>query len=122
MRRGFLSMLVMLITVISCTAQNVYVFACFKNLRLAYGDELTGPYSQAGTPITGNYWAEGPTVLQLGKDWLIYFDRYMDHHYGAILSSDRQLWTDVSDKISLPQGIRHGTIFTVSDKELQALL
>jgi beta-xylosidase len=93
-----------------------------KNLRLAYSDELTGPYSKAGTPVTGNYWAEGPTVLQLGKDWLIYFDRYMDHHYGAILSSDRQKWTDVSDKISLPEGIRHGTIFTVSDKELQALL
>jgi hypothetical protein len=92
-----------------------------KNLRIAYSDHLTGPYSKAGTPITGKYWAEGPTTLQLGNDWLVYFDKYTEHRYGAIMSSDLQNWTDISDRFSLPAGIRHGTIFTITEKELAAI-
>lgn len=93
-----------------------------KNLKIAYSDQLTGPYSVAGPAITGNYWAEGPTVLRKGNDWLVYFDRYRDHKFGAILSSDLKNWKDVSDQISLPNGIRHGTILQVSKKELKKLL
>ncbi|WP_443938967.1 glycoside hydrolase family 43 protein [Pedobacter sp. MW01-1-1] len=29
-----------------------------KNIKIAYSDHLTGPYSKAGAPITGKYWAE----------------------------------------------------------------
>ncbi|HEX8329812.1 MAG TPA: glycoside hydrolase family 43 protein [Hymenobacter sp.] len=92
-----------------------------KNLRVAFSDKLAGPYGKASAPITGNYWAEGPTALKLGKDWLVYFDKYRDHKYGAIKSSDLTTWTDVSDQISVPAGLRHGTIFRVSAKELQLL-
>ena len=38
-----------------------------KNIRIAYSDKLTGPYSEPSEPITGNYWAEGPTLLDLGS-------------------------------------------------------
>ena len=92
-----------------------------KNLKLAYSDQLTGPYSKAGAPITGKYWAEGPTTLQPGNTWLIYFDKYRDGRYGAISSTDRVHWKDISDEISLPEGIRHGTIFTVKQSELNKL-
>jgi predicted GH43/DUF377 family glycosyl hydrolase len=93
-----------------------------KNLKVAFSDQLTGPYSAASAPITGNYWAEGPTTLKKGKDWLVYFDKYRDHKYGAILSSDLKNWKDVSDQITLPKGIRHGTILQVKQKELKKLL
>jgi hypothetical protein len=93
-----------------------------KNIKIAYSDNLIGPYSKASEPITGNYWAEGPTTLKIGKNWLVYFDKYRDHKYGAILSDDLKNWTDVSDKISLPKGLRHGTIFTVKKRELKKLL
>ncbi len=93
-----------------------------KNLRLAFSDRLTGPYSAASSPITGDYWAEGPTALKRGKDWLVYFDKYTAHQYGAILSSDLKNWTDVSEKISVPKGLRHGTILQVKKKELKKLL
>jgi hypothetical protein len=92
-----------------------------KNLKIAYSNNLTGPYSAASSPITGNYWAEGPTTLKIKDQWVVYFDRYMDHHYGAISSSDLKNWTDVTDKISVPKGIRHGTIFKVTENELKAL-
>ncbi|WP_343692971.1 glycoside hydrolase family 43 protein [Chitinophaga sp.] len=92
-----------------------------KNLRLAFSHKLTGPYTKAGPSITGNYWAEGPTTLKMGNTWLIYFDKYTAHKYGAISSTDLKEWKDISDEVSLPKGIRHGTIFTVTAAELSKL-
>ena len=92
-----------------------------KNLRVAFADKLGGPFGPASVPITGNYWAEGPTAVKLGAEWLVYFDKYREHKYGAVKSSDLAHWTDVSDQIKLPPGLRHGTIFRVSAKELKLL-
>jgi hypothetical protein len=92
-----------------------------KNIKIATSKNLTSGFSAASAPITGNYWAEGPTTLKIGNTWLVYFDKYRDHKYGAIQSTDLKNWTDVSDKISLPKGIRHGSIFMVSGQELEKL-
>jgi hypothetical protein len=93
-----------------------------KNLRLAFSNQLTGPYTKAGPSITGKYWAEGPTTLKIGKTWLIYFDKYTEHKYGAIRSTDLKEWKDISDEVSLPKGLRHGTIFQVTEAEFKRLL
>ncbi|OCX51686.1 beta-galactosidase [Mucilaginibacter sp. PPCGB 2223] len=92
-----------------------------KNLRIAYADKLTGPYSKPSAAITGNYWAEGPTTLKIGNQWIVYFDKYTQHKYGAIISTDLKNWTDISDQISLPKGIRHGSVFKITREELAAL-
>ncbi|GHT63098.1 hypothetical protein AGMMS50239_18350 [Bacteroidia bacterium] len=84
-----------------------------KNIRMASSEKLTGPYSDASEPITGNYWAEGPTVTKIGENWVVYFDKYRDGKFGAISSSDLKNWEDISDQISLPVGIRHGSILKV---------
>ncbi|WP_374164825.1 glycoside hydrolase family 43 protein [Arcticibacter sp. MXS-1] len=93
-----------------------------KNLKVAFSDKLTGPYSKASEPITGKYWAEGPTSLKLGNQWIVYFDKYTEHKYGAISSADLKNWTEISDKITTPGGIRHGTIVQIKEEELQRLL
>ena len=96
-----------------------------KNIRIAYSKKLTGGFSDPSAPITGNYWAEGPTTLKKGNARIVYFDKYRDHKYGAVQSDDLKTWTDVSDKISLPKGIRHGSIFMITGVEfaqLKALL
>jgi len=93
-----------------------------KNLRVAFSNSLTGPYSKASVPITGKYWAEGPTAIKLDKQWLVYFDKYTEHKYGAVQSTDLQTWTDASDKVQFPKGTRHGTVIRVSEKELNTLL
>ncbi|MFI1743297.1 prolyl oligopeptidase family serine peptidase [Thalassobellus sediminis] len=85
-----------------------------KNLKIAYADTLTGPYTKASAPITGNYWAEGPTVINIDGNWIVYFDKYKDHKYGAIKSTDLKTWEDISDKIKFPNGTRHGSVFKVS--------
>ncbi len=92
-----------------------------KNLRIATSKNFDKGYSEPTAPITGNYWAEGPTVLRDGSKWIVYFDKYRDHKYGAIESTDLKNWTEVSDKIALPGGIRHGTILEVTAAELKRL-
>ncbi|EOR94843.1 Beta-galactosidase [Arcticibacter svalbardensis MN12-7] len=79
-----------------------------KNLKMAFSKHLAGPYSKASEPITGNYWAEGPATLKINYQWIVYFDKYRDHKYGAITSKDLKTWTDVSTKISMPDEIWHG--------------
>ena len=37
-------------------------------------------------------------------------------------SKDLKNWTDISSLISVPAGIRHGTIFKLTQTELDALL
>jgi hypothetical protein len=92
-----------------------------KNIRIATAKKLKGPYSKAGAPITGNYWAEGPTAIKLNGRWMVYFDKYRDHKYGAVASPDLLHWTDVSDKISFPSGVRHGTVFKISGEEFERM-
>jgi len=92
-----------------------------KNIKIATSKKLNSGYSEASAPITGNYWAEGPTTLKINGTWIVYFDKYRDHQYGAVQSTDLKNWTDISDKISLPSGIRHGTIFTISKAAFELL-
>lgn len=92
-----------------------------KNLRIAYSSNLIGPYSTPSEPITGDYWAEGPTVLKKGNQWIVYFDKYKEGKYGAIQSVDLKNWQDISTEISLPQGIRHGSVFKVPYSIFSAL-
>ena len=92
-----------------------------KNIRIATSKNLTGGYSVPSLPITGKYWAEGPTVLQTAKTWIVYFDKYMDHKYGALESADLVNWTDISDKLTMPPGIRHGTVFSITKAEFNVL-
>jgi hypothetical protein len=93
-----------------------------KNIRIATSDKLVSGYSNPSPPITGNYWAEGPTAIKIGDQWIVYFDKYRDHKYGAVASTDLENWTDISDKIQMPPGIRHGTVFTITRNELAVLL
>ena len=37
-----------------------------KNIRIATSEKLMEGYSKPTKPITGNYWAEGPTPIKIG--------------------------------------------------------
>ena len=93
-----------------------------KNILLAFSNHLTNAYGKPSVPITGNYWAEGPTAIKIGNSWIVYFDKYIDHTYGAVTSTDLKTWTDISDKISLPRGTKHGTVFTITENEFNKLI
>lgn len=93
-----------------------------KNIRIATSIVAQGPYTKPGKPITGKYWAEGPAPVKINGTWFVYFDKYAEHKYGVITSTDLQNWTDESDKLSMPAGIRHGTAFKVSKETIEKLM
>ena len=75
---------------------------------------------EVSAPITGNYWAEGPSPLKVGDYVYVYFDKYRDRRYGAVRSSDGVNWEDISEHVVFPKGARHGTAFTVNRSEFDA--
>jgi hypothetical protein len=83
-----------------------------KHLRIASAGSFTGPFGELAPPFTKD-WVEGPTALRIGDDYVVYFDCYRDHRYGAMRSRDLRTWEDVSDRLAMPQGARHGTIIEV---------
>jgi beta-xylosidase len=84
-----------------------------KHLRLAVSDLAEGPYGKAGPAISGD-WVEGPTALEIGGEFYIYFDHYgSPKYYGAMKSRDLEHWQDISSEVSFPKGIRHGTALKV---------
>lgn len=93
-----------------------------KNIRIALSKKITKNYSKPSLPITGDYWAEGPTAIKIDKDWIVYVDKYMEHTYGAVTSTDLVHWTDISNKITFPKGTRHGTVFLITKDEFTKLI
>lgn len=94
-----------------------------KNIRVAVTTNLQKGFPlEVSAPITGKYWAEGPSPLQVNEYIYVYFDKYRDHKYGAVRSKDGINWEDVSGKVIFPLGIRHGTAFPVSQEIIDSLL
>jgi hypothetical protein len=93
-----------------------------KNIRVTTSQSLYGPYSEPSEPITGKYWAEGPTSVKIKDTWYVYFDKYTEKKMGAVRSKDLVNWEDVSEKVTFPDGVRHGTIIEVDEKILEKLI
>ena len=73
-------------------------------------------------PVTPeNSWVEGPSALNTDDGIILYFDAYTKGHYRAMKSADLKSWTDVTDRLVMPKGIRHGTAFEVSSAVLEVL-
>lgn len=95
-----------------------------KNLRVTRTKKIEKGFpTKVSTPITGKYWAEGPAPLFVDDTLYVYFDKYRDHRYGAVRSLDNgETWEDVSELVSFPRGIRHGTAFAVDASVVEALI
>ena len=91
-----------------------------KHLRLSVGDSPAGPFTNMSAPFTRD-WVEGPTCLKVGDDYVIYYDCYRDHHYGAVRSRDLVTWEDVTKRLSMPKGLRHGTALAVEPGVVERL-
>ncbi len=93
-----------------------------KNIRLAVADDVEGPYRvlpESLTPEGAD--VEGPTALTVGGDTLVLFDAYTRHRFEARRTRDWQTWEDITSAISLPAGMRHGTVFSASAEILAGL-
>jgi len=95
-----------------------------KNIRITKSKSLFDNFEPVSDPITGDYWAEGPSSIKIGDYWHVYFDKYMTtgNRMGAVKSKDLKNWIDISDQINYPVNALHGSIFKVNQNILNNLL
>jgi hypothetical protein len=93
-----------------------------KNIRLIRAQTSDGPFDAPSPPITGAYWAEGPSAIKVGGEWRVYFDKHRDRKYGLVRSRDLRTWEDVSDKVYFPDEARHGSVLAVPRSVIERLL
>jgi hypothetical protein len=91
-----------------------------RNIKVAFGDRAAGPWHDDSPAFTPEF-TEGPTVAKVGKDWLIYYDMYRDKKYGAMRTKDFKTFTDITEKVDVPVGHKHGTIVMIDKKTLNRL-
>ena len=91
------------------------------NLRVTFAKTPLGPWEKVSGPFTQKF-TEGPCALKIGNDWLIYFDAYREKIYGAVKTRDFKNFTEVTKKVSFPEGHKHGTAIKVSREILDGLL
>lgn len=92
-----------------------------RNIKVAFAKNPLGRYSEPSKSFTPKF-TEGPTVVKIKNDYLIYYDQYRDKIYGAVKTKDFKTFTDVTQEVNLPPGHKHGTILTVRRKVLKQLL
>jgi hypothetical protein len=92
-----------------------------RSLRVAFGKSPLGPWTDVSPPFTENF-TEGPSVLKLGDDWVIYYDAYRREIYGAARTRDFQRFDDITKDVSFPKGHKHGTALAIDKRELDVLL
>jgi hypothetical protein len=92
-----------------------------SNIHVAFGDTPLGPWTDISEAFTTNY-TEGPCGLKIGEDWLIYYDAYRAKTYGAVKTRDFKTFTNITDEMTFPKGLKHGTAFKVTHRDLDNLL
>ena len=102
-----------------------------KTIRICRAPNLSGPYSEPGTPISPNF-REAPTLIPSpnGKAWYLYYEQYPGVAYGlSVAASLNGPWFQVAgnqkpawDKFHVPAGVRHGSMLPVTHKQYDALV
>lgn len=92
-----------------------------RNLKVAFAKNALGPYENISETFSPKL-TEGPTVVKVKNDWLIYFDAYGQKIYSAYKTADFKTFKDVTAEVSVPEGHKHGTIIKVKKELIENLL
>ena len=92
-----------------------------RNIKVAFADNPSGPYKNISKPFTDNF-TEGPSVVKVKDEWLIYYDSYRKKTYEVMSTKNFASFTNITAKVKVPQGHKHGTIFSVKKKVVNKLL
>jgi hypothetical protein len=91
-----------------------------RDIKVAFADNPRGPFTNVSKPFSDNF-TEGPTVVKVKDNWLIYFDSYRKKIYEAVSTKDFKTFQNIDSLVSVPQGHKHGTILTANKKVLKEL-
>lgn len=91
-----------------------------KWLRSAPAHSPSGPFGPLSAPFSPG-WVEGPMTARIGDTLICYYDMYKDGRWGAASTRDMVTWQDVSARLSLPPGARHGSLLRVPRRLVDAI-
>ena len=92
-----------------------------KAMRVAVSLHAGGPFEVLPAGLVTPHLSEGPTVFRAGERWVMFYDLFMAHRYGASASDDLVHWTDVSADVAFAPGARHGCVIPVPAADLAGL-
>lgn len=98
-----------------------------KNLRMAPADSVQGPFGPLSAPFSpAGLWAEGPSAIRIGDEYLVYFEAYRDKHYCTMRSKDLKTWEDVTAQVQFlfpgtPERMKHGSVMAVPRALIEGL-
>lgn len=92
-----------------------------RNIKVAFADNPMGPWKDVSKPFSDKF-TEGPSVVKLKNEWLIYFDSYQKKIYEAVSTTDFKEFKNVTSSIVVPAGHKHGTIVPVKRKVVRQLI
>ena len=92
----------------------------WANMPRDFWGPMSAPFTGPGIqPDNTN--AEGPSIVQVGKEWLVYCDYWLAHKNGLFLTSDFQKLERLNDQFSAHTWVRHGTVLKVPLATVAAL-
>ena len=91
-----------------------------RDIKVAFSETPIGPWKNVSKAFTDTF-TEGPSVVKLKNEWLIYYDSYRKKIYEASATKDFVHFENVTNTVQVPQGHKHGTIVTVKKKFIQQL-
>lgn len=87
----------------------------YKALRTALSLRGVGPFESVSELITPSL-VEGPALYKIDGQWMMLYDYFHNHHYGASLSEDGIGWRVSEVEVILPEGARHGSVIEIDDE------
>ncbi|ANH80314.1 arabinosidase [Niabella ginsenosidivorans] len=91
------------------------------DLKVVFSNNPAGPWQHSSPAFTEKY-TEGPSVVKIKDQWLIYYDAYRKKTYEAMITKDFIHFENAGNKIAVPEGHKHGTIVPVKKKVVKQLL
>ena len=91
-----------------------------RDIKVAFSDNPLGPWKNVSKAFTDNF-TEGPAVVKVMDDWLIYYDSYRKKIYEASSTRDFVHFNNITDRVKLPEGHKHGTIVMVKREFVKQL-
>ncbi len=87
----------------------------YKAIRVCRSRKAAGPWTEISELITPSL-TEGPTLFHCNGRWIMLFDHFMEHFFGAMESPDCIHWQAVEEETNFPDGARHATVIEVEDE------
>ena len=92
-----------------------------RNIKVAFAEDPLGPWKNISKPFTEKF-TEGPSIVKLKNEWLIYFDAYQKKEYEAVATKDFVQFESLKGVVMVPEGHKHGTIVPVKRKLVYRLV